>query len=93
MWSGFEGIDFLKTRYRLLGRMNTSRRFGVDLGYNRGDQIFFDPDTPYLGYETGVFSFMNLRPISRLRSQININTSRFTDPRNNDDTETCLVRH
>ena len=81
----YEGIDFFKTRYRLFGRINASRRFAVGLGYNRGDQIFFDPDKPYLGYDTGVFSFINLRPISRLQSQININTSRFTDPRNNDE--------
>ena len=81
----FGGIDFFKTRYRLFGRTNTNRRFGVGLGYNGGDQIFFDPDNPYLGYQTRFFSFVNLRPLSRLQSEININTSRFTDPQNNDE--------
>ena len=75
----YEGINFLKTRYRLFGRMN-DRRFGIGGGINWGDEIFFDPTNPYLGYETGVFSFISLRPISRLSSEININTVRFNDP-------------
>ena len=79
----YEGIDFFKTSYRLFARADTSRLFGLGLGVNRGDGIFFDPDNPYLGYETRMFSFINLRPTSRLQSQINIDASRFTDPRNN----------
>ena len=75
----YGGINFFKTRYRLFGRMN-DRRFGIGGGINRGDEIFFDPTNPYLGYETGLFSFISLRPISRLSSEININTSRFNDP-------------
>ena len=80
----YEGINFFKTRYRLFGRVNSSRRFGIGGGYNVGDQIFFDPANPYLGRQSGLFSFIALRPISRLQSDININTSRFTDPRNGD---------
>ena len=75
----YGGINFFKTRYRLFGRMN-NRRFGIGGGINRGDEIFFDPTNPYLGYESGLFSFIRLRPISRLSSEININTSRFNDP-------------
>ena len=80
----YEGINFFKTRYRLFGRVSTSRRFGIGGGLNGGDEIFFDPADPYLGYETGLFSFISLRPISRLQSEVNINTSRFTDSRNGD---------
>ena len=75
----YGGINFFKTRYRLFGRMN-NRRFGIGGGINRGDEIFFDPTNPYVGYESGLFSFISLRPISRLSSEININTSRFNDP-------------
>ena len=75
----YGGINFFKTRYRLFGRMN-DRRFGIGGGINRGDEIFFDPTNPYLGYETGLFSFISLRPISRLSSGININAVRFNDP-------------
>ena len=81
----FGGIDFHKTRSRFFGNMATSRRISFGAGFNRGDQIFFDPETPYLGRESSVFTFINLRPISRLRSRININASRFTDPRNQDE--------
>ena len=78
----FGGIDFYKTRYRFGGPVNTSRRIGFGAFFNTGDQIFFDPTNPFLGRETGVNGFIALRLISRLQSQININTSRFTDPRN-----------
>ena len=78
----FGGIDFDKTRYRLFGRMNTSRLFGFAVGYNLGDQIFYDSENPYLGRHHGIFSNINLRPIPRLRSEIGINTSHFTDTRN-----------
>ena len=80
----YKGINFFKTRYRLFGRVSTSRRFGIGGGLNGGDEIFFDPADPYLGYETGLFSFISLRPISRLQSEVNINTNRFTDSRNGD---------
>ena len=78
----FGGIDFYKTRYRFGGPVNTSRRIGFGAFFNTGDQIFFDPTHPFLGRETGVNGFIALRLISRLQSQINFNTSRFTDPRN-----------
>ena len=80
----YEGINFFKTGYRMFARVSTSRLFGIGGGFNFSDEILFDPANPYLGYETSLFSFISLRPISRLQSDININTSRFTDPRNGD---------
>ena len=79
----FGGFDFFKTRYRLNTTVS-ARLLGIGFGLNGGDQIFFDPDAPYLGYETGIFAVLGLRPVSRFRSEINFNTSRFTDPRNDD---------
>ena len=78
----FGGIDFYKTRYSIGGPVNTSRRFGFGGFFNTGDEIFYHETSPFLGRETGFDAFVNLRPISRLQSQININTSRFSDPRN-----------
>jgi len=80
----FGGIDFFKTRYRYMGTVSASRRFSIGGGSNGGDQIFFDEDNPYLGHETGWFTFINLRMIPRWQSRININTNRFIDVRNND---------
>ena len=78
----YQGIDFYKKRFRVFARTDASRRIGLSLEYRRGDQIFFDPASPYLGYERGLSAFINLRPVSRLKSEINIDTNRFTDPRN-----------
>ena len=76
----YGGIDFFKTRYRVFGRYSTTR-YGVGVGLNRGDEVFYDADNPFLGHETGLYSFISLRPIPRLQSDVNINTSRFTDRR------------
>ena len=78
----YRGIDFYKKRFRVFARTDASRRIGLSLEYRRGDQIFFDPASPWLGYERGLSAFINLRPVSRLKSEINIDTNRFTDPRN-----------
>ena len=77
----FGGIDFHKTRARVFGRVDTSRRVGVSLEYRRGEQIRFDEEAPYLGREQGITARLNLRPVPRLRSAIDITTNRFTDPR------------
>ena len=77
----YGGIDFVKTRSRVFGRVDTSRRVGVSFEYRRGEQIRFDADAPYLGREHGITASLNLRPVSRLRSAMNVTTNRFIDPR------------
>ena len=74
----YAGIDFYKTSYRMFWRYSTTR-YGIGLGLNRGDEIFYDPENPFLGYQTGITSFLSLRPLSRLQSDVQINTRRFTD--------------
>ena len=59
----FGGIDFHKTRARVFGRVDTSRRVGVSLEYRRGEQIRFDEEAPYLGRERGITASINLRPV------------------------------
>jgi len=73
-------INFQKTRYNVGGNVNTSRRFGVGANYWTGDQIRFVED-PFLGADRQLNAFINVRPFSRLQSEININTSRFIDVR------------
>ena len=80
----FGGIDFFKNRFSSFTTVSTSRRIAFGMAFNRGDQIFFDPDSPFLGFDTGWVWFINARPIPRLQSNINITTNRFIDPRNDD---------
>ncbi|MCY4076083.1 MAG: hypothetical protein OXH04_11720, partial [Acidobacteria bacterium] len=77
----YRGIDFVKTRSRVFGRVDASRRIGFSLEYRRGDQVrFVDRGDPYLGHERGISASINLRPVPRFRSAINVTTNRFTDP-------------
>ena len=75
----FADIDFFKTRLNMFARVNTSQRLSIGGGGNWGDQVYFDWNNPFLGRDNNVFMFINFRPVSRFQSQININTSRFTD--------------
>ena len=74
------GLDFEKRRYGMFGNINTSRVISLGGGFNWGDEIFFDSANPFLGRESGFRTFINFRPSSRFASNINITTSRFTDP-------------
>jgi hypothetical protein len=76
----YRDINFWKTRYNVGGSVNTSRRFGVGAFYWTGDQIRFI-ENPFLGGDRQLNMFINVRPFSRLQSEINFNTSRFIDVR------------
>jgi hypothetical protein len=76
----FRSIDFWKTRYSIGGNVNTSRRVGVGFSSTTGDQIRFI-ENPFLGVDRQLNLLVTLRPFSRLRSEIVLNTSRFTDVR------------
>ena len=76
----FGGIDFRKTRIGMGGSINTSRLFVFGGGFNWGDEVYFDRANPFLGRESGVRLFLNVRPASRFQTNINITTSRFRDP-------------
>ena len=75
----FGGIDFFKTRYSLGGNVSTSRVISFGGSFNWGDQVRFD-DAPFLGRGSSGNLFMFLRPLSRLQSSVNVNTSRLIDP-------------
>ena len=76
----YRGVDFWKTRHSGGGTVNTSRRVGVSFSYQMGDQIRFI-ESPFLGADRQVNLLVNVRPFSRLQSEISTSTSRFTDVR------------
>ena len=76
----YYGIDFEKRRYRMFGNVNTSRILSIGTGFDWGDEIYFDGTNAFLGRESGFRTFVNFRPTSRFATNINITTSRFTDP-------------
>jgi hypothetical protein len=81
----FGGIDFDKTRMRISGGVNSSRRFEVSANVRRGDKIFYDAESPYLGRSTEYGINTTLRPVPRLQSRLSLDTSRFVDPVRDDE--------
>ena len=77
----YGGFDFEKRRYRMFGNVNTSRVLSFGTGFDWGDEVYFDRANPFLGRESGFRTFINFRPVSRFATNVNIRTSRFTDPR------------
>jgi len=76
----FLGVKFEKTRYGFGGIVSTNRVFSFGGFFNRGDSIRYVED-PYLGHSSGLNLFTTLRPFSRLQSDFNVTTTRFTDVR------------
>ena len=76
----YQGFNFDKRRYGMFGNANTLQVISLGGGFDWGDEIYFDAAHPFLGRETALRMFINVRPVSRFASNINITTSRFTDP-------------
>ncbi len=86
----FGGIDFRKTRTQVNGGVSSSRALSVNASYGRGDEIFFDPANPFLGYANTARLNVTVRPLARLSSQLGVNTSRLTDPLKPDGDDTVF---
>ena len=80
----FAGIDFEKPRFNVRANVNTSQTVAFGARFAMGDQIRFTDD-PYLGDEVQWGLNATFRPISRLTSNVSIDSSRLTDPRNGDE--------
>ena len=80
----FGGINFRKTRFSFRNGISASRKFSVFYGANWGEQIRFSDD-PFLGRALELDLSVTLLPTSRLRTQISVDTSRFTDPRSGEE--------
>ena len=77
----FGGINFHKTSYNVSASTSTNRLFTLRGNFSAGDEIYFDPENPYLGRTVQTRLSTVLRPTPRLTSQVDLNTSRFTDIR------------
>ena len=77
----FGGIDFFKTEYSIGGGVSTSRVFSINANYSQGDQIFFDPDNPFLGAGARSRLSATVRPFARFSADVGVSTSRLRDPR------------
>jgi len=73
------GVDFDKVRYNFGGGVNASRKISVGGFGSVGDQIRYvtDPAVPYQGRGSNYNLFVTVRPISRLQSELNLQTSDF----------------
>ena len=87
------GVNFDKIGYRAFGRVSASRRYSIGGFYRYGDEVRYQ-ENPFLGRGGSGGMFVTLRPASRFQSQINLNTSRLIDPRNDDELvfEVTIVR-
>lgn len=77
----YTGVGFQRNNYSLRTNVNTNRLFSLGGGFSWGDEIFYDSANPYLGRGSSVRLSATVRPTPRLTSQINLNTSQFTDIR------------
>jgi hypothetical protein len=75
----YRDVDFHYNRVSLGGSINTSRKFSIGGFMNVGDQIRYI-ENPFLGQGRNFSTFVSVRPISRVQSQIDITTSRLVDP-------------
>lgn len=85
----FGGINFEKTTYSTNLFVNTLNAVSVGGFFTFGDQVFFG-SSPFLGTGSNGRIFLTLRPHTRLQSQVNISTSRLTNPL--EDTEVFDVK-
>ena len=80
----FGAVDFRKTGFGFFGVMS-ARILSIYGGYNWGDGIYYDTDTPYLGWSTVGNVNFRFQPTSRLRTEFTMVSSDFVDHETQDD--------
>ncbi len=75
----YGAIDFRKTGFGFFGVMS-ARILSIYGGYNWGDGILYDVDSPYLGWSTVGNVNFRFQPTSRLRTEFNMVSSDFVEP-------------
>ena len=76
----YRDIDFDKARWSFSGTVNANRRILFTGSVNKGDEIRFIVN-PFLGRTVVYSATATLRPVSRLQSEVRIDTTTFTDTR------------
>jgi hypothetical protein len=61
--------------------MNTTRALSAGVFAEWGDEIYFDPESPFLGRQTTIGVNATVRPAASFQSRISVNSARFTDVR------------
>ena len=79
----FGRVDFWKWRYTADVDVATSRFVSVGADFSFGDQVFFS-DRPFLGEGVEASLSLFFRPVARLQSQVNLESSRLRDRRAGD---------
>jgi hypothetical protein len=82
----FGGIDFDKQIFSVSADVNTSRSYQVGANLSVGDAVRYGAN-PFLASSVSWGLNATLRPISRIQTTLNLNSSRLTDPRNGDSEE------
>jgi hypothetical protein len=80
----FGGVDFWKWRRRFRTSIDSSRAFSLGVRADAGDEIFFDPEAPFLGRQTAFGINATVRPFSSLQSRLSLDSAQFTDTRTGD---------
>ncbi len=75
----YGAVDFRKTGFGFFGVMS-ARILSVYGGYNWGDGILYDADSPYLGWSTVGNVNFRFQPTSRLRTEFTMVSSDFVEP-------------
>ncbi len=75
----YGAIDFRKTGFGFFGVMS-ARILSIYGGYNWGDGILYDTDSPYLGWSTVGNVNFRFQPTSRLRTEFTMVSSDFVEP-------------
>ena len=75
----YGAIDFRKTGFGFFGVMS-ARILSIYGGYNWGDGILYDSDSPYLGWSTVGNVNFRFQPTSRLRTEFTMVSSDFVEP-------------
>ena len=76
----FQDINFHTTRASIRGGLNMSRRVALRGEVSTGERVRF-VENPFVGEGTNVDLTLDLRPASRVRSEVTLTTSRLVDPR------------
>ena len=79
----YGGVNFPKSSFRAFGRISSSRKFSVGAFFQYGDEVRYE-ENPFLGRGGSGGLFATIRPAARFQSQVNVNTSRLVDPRNDE---------
>jgi hypothetical protein len=73
----YEGIEFNKSSFEIVGNLNFVGWLPFGFYFNTGNNIFYDPDDPFLGYSNSYGLWFTLKPNKRLRMGMTLSKQTF----------------